>query len=38
MRLQFDDRYFSITGNGGTATKAETTKPNTSYFSIPNKV
>ena len=37
LRLQFDDRYFSITGNGGTATKAETTKPNTSYFSIPNK-
>ncbi len=37
LRLQFDDRYFLITGNGGTATKAETTKPNTSYFSIPNK-
>lgn len=37
LRLQFDDRYFSIIGNGGTTTKAETTKPNTSYFSIPSK-
>ncbi|WP_066756684.1 type VI secretion system Vgr family protein [Chryseobacterium glaciei] len=36
LRLEFDDRYFTITG-GGATTKAEAAKPNSSYFSIPSK-
>lgn len=35
LRLEFDDRYFTITG--GTVTKAEATKPNISYFVITSK-
>jgi hypothetical protein len=35
LRLEFDDRYFTITG--GTITKAEATKPNMSYFAIASK-
>lgn len=37
LRLEFDDRYFTITGGGGINTKAEITKANVSYFEIPNK-
>lgn len=37
LRLEFDDRFFTISGGGGTTTKAEAAKPNSSYFSIPFK-
>lgn len=37
MRLEFDDLIFSISGGGGVVTKAEISKPNKSYFSIPTK-
>lgn len=35
LRLEFDDRFFTITG--GTTTKAEASKPNMSYFAVTSK-